>query len=216
MKPINLVLLIGLLCAALSVGYLASQAKDDKAEMTLQAAIKAETVDGDLRGAIELYKKIAALPGAGRATVATALLRMGGCYEKLGEADSQEARKAYEQVVREYGDQAAAAAEARTKLAALSGAGGTPRGLTLTVRKVLEGDVSGKVSPDGRLISFTDESGDVAVRDLITGQIRRLTDEGSWSEDHWAEESVPSPDGKSVAYAWWGKARELRVVGLDG
>jgi Tol biopolymer transport system component len=217
MKLTKFVLLTGLLCAALSAGFLASQVKDTKAEVALQAAIKAETVDGDLRGAIEQYKKIAALAGAGRATVATALLRMGGCFEKLGAADAQEARKTYEQVVREYGDQAEVAAEARTKLAALTGAGGAAGSPTLTVRKVLEGDVSGKVSPDGRLLSFTDESSDVAVRDLITGQIRRLTDEGSLSGyDQWAEESVPSPDGKSIAYAWWGAARELRVVGLDG
>ncbi len=87
-----LALLVGLLCAALFAGYLASQAKEDKADVALQAAIKTETVDGDLRGAIEQYKKIAALPGAGRATVATALLRMGQCHEKLGAADSQEAR----------------------------------------------------------------------------------------------------------------------------
>ena len=217
MKPAKLFLLTGLLCAALSAGFLASQVKDTKAEVALQAAIKTEIVDGDLRGAIEQYKKIAALPGAGRATVATALLRMGQCHEKLGAADTREARKAYEQVVREYGDQAAVAAEARTKLAALA-ASAEPLGLpTLTVRKVLEGDVSGKISPDGRLISFTDMSGDVAVRDLITGQIRRLTDEGRLTGyDQWAEESVPSPDGESVAYAWWGATRELRVVGLDG
>src|SRR5512137_2233309 len=123
MKPTKLILLAGVLCAALSAGYLASQAKDNKAEVALQAAIRTETVDGDLRGAIEQYRKIAALPGAGRATVATALMRMGLCHEKLGAADIQEARKAYEQVVREYGDQAAVAAEARAKLAALTGTG---------------------------------------------------------------------------------------------
>src|SRR4030042_417771 len=134
MKPTKLVLLTGLLCAALSAGYLASQAKDDKAEVALQAAIKTETVDGNLKGAIEQYKRIAALPGAGRATVATALLRMGRCHEKRGDADTREARKAYEQIVREYGDQAAVAAEARTRLAALVGAGGAAGGTAMATR----------------------------------------------------------------------------------
>ena len=106
MKLTKLVLLTGLICAALSPGYLASQAQDNKAEVALQAAIKTETVDGSLKGAIEQYKKIAAQPGAGRATVATALLRMGHCYEKLGEAQAKEARAAYERVVRDFGDQA--------------------------------------------------------------------------------------------------------------
>jgi len=220
MKPIKLVLLTGLLFAALSAAYLAGQAKDNKAEVALQAAIKTETVDGDLKGAIEQYKKIAVQPGAGRATVATALLRMGQCYEKLGDAETQEARKAYEQVVREYGDQATIAAEARSKLAALAGASASPGGSTLTVRRVLTGvDVSGQVSPDGRFLSFTDwgSGGNVAIRDLATGQSRRLTDHGSLEgAGGFAEYSVPSPDSKSVAYGWNSATYDLCVVGLDG
>lgn len=219
MKPTKSVLLTGVLCAALSAGYLASQAKDNKAEVALQAAIKTETVDGDLRGAIEKYKKIAALAGAGRATVATALLRMGQCHEKLGKADTQEARKVYEQVVREYADQAVVAAEARAKLAALAGGTGAPGSPTLTVRRILAGDVSGQVSPDGHFLSFTDwgAGGNVAIHDLATGQNRRLTDEGSLTgAEGFAEESVPSPDGRSIAYAWYGATYDLRVVGLDG
>ena len=53
MKPARLVLLTGLLSMVLSTGSLAHQAKDDKAEVALQAAIKTETVDGNLKGAIE-------------------------------------------------------------------------------------------------------------------------------------------------------------------
>jgi Tol biopolymer transport system component len=214
MKPTKLVLLTGLLCATLSAGYLASQAKDNKAEVALQAAIKTETVDGNLKGAIEQYKKIAALPGAGRATVATALLRMGQCYEKLGDS---EARKAYERVVREFGDQAVVAAEARTKLAALVGAGGASGSSTLAVRRVWSGaDVTGKVSPDGRFVSFTDwETGDVAIHDLATGQDRRVTD--NRLPEGIIEPSVPSPDSKSIAYAWAiNDSYDLYVVGLDG
>ncbi|OGD14664.1 MAG: hypothetical protein A2V76_08610 [Candidatus Aminicenantes bacterium RBG_16_63_14] len=89
---------IGLIGAALLAVFLtallAAGQKNDQAELALKAAIKTEIVDGNLKGAIELYKKIAALPGAGRATVATALLRMGQCHEKLGDADLREARKA--------------------------------------------------------------------------------------------------------------------------
>ena len=73
--------------------------KNDQAELALKTAMKTETVDGNLKGAIEQYKKIAALPGAGRATLATALLWMGQCHEKLGEADTREARDAYELLV---------------------------------------------------------------------------------------------------------------------
>ena len=61
MKPTKLVLLTGLLCATLFAGSLANQVKDNKADVALQAAIKTETVDGNLKGAIEQYKKIAAV-----------------------------------------------------------------------------------------------------------------------------------------------------------
>ena len=155
MKPAKLVLLTGLLCAALSAGYLASQAKDNQAEVALQAAIKIETVDGDLRGAIEQYKKIAAMPGAGRATVATALLRMGQCHEKLGEAQTKEARAAYERLVREFGDQAGIVAQARARLTAL-GAPGIAGGLV--TRRILPdaSGVSGVLTADGKYISHID------------------------------------------------------------
>ncbi len=218
MKTRNIGLIATALVAVFLSALLVAGQKDDQAELALKAAIKTETVDGNLRSAIEQYKKIAALPGAARSTIATALLRMGQCHEKLGEADTQEARKAYERVVREYSDQAALAAEARSKLAALVGGAGAQGSPTLTVRRVLKGYVSGQVSFDGRFLSCTDSNDvDVAIRDLATGQERRITDEGSRTKDGGgAGESVPSPDGKSVAYAWEGATYDLRVVGLDG
>ncbi len=103
------------LLAVFLAALLAAGQKSDQAELALKAAIKTETVDGNLKGAIEQYKKIIALPGAGRATVATALLRMGQCHEKLGNA---EARTAYERLVREFADQAEIVAQARVRLAA--------------------------------------------------------------------------------------------------
>jgi len=219
MKPIQFVLLTVLLCAALFAGSSANQTQDQKAQVALQAAIKTETIDGDLRSAIEQYKRIVSMQGAGRATVATALLRMGQCHEKLGDADTQEARKAYELVVREYGDQAAVVAEARSKLAALAGSAGAPGSSTLTVRRIWAGaEASGQVSTDGRFLAFTawDEGGNVAIRDLATGQNRRLTDEGNLASGGFAEYLVPSPDGRSIAYGWNGSTYDLRVVGLDG
>ncbi len=62
----------------------------------------------------------------------------------------------------------------------------------LPVRLVWSGsdvDLSGTPSPDGRHMAFVDWStGDVAVRDLVAGTSRRLTDQGSWAEsDAFAE-----------------------------
>jgi len=193
----------------------AAPQKSDQQELSLQKAIQTETVDGDLKSAIEQYKKIA--QGRDRAVAAKALVRMGECYEKLGDA---EARKAYERVVRDFGDQKDLAETARTRLAALGQAGGIGHPPGLTLRKVwaLErGWLEGSPSPDGRYHSF--HAGDLFLRDLVTGQNRRLTDRGTGQESgEYAEGSVISGDGRQIAYVWYNKEKfyEIRVIGIDG
>src|SRR5580658_3732720 len=71
----------------------------------LQRAIRLENVQGDLSGAIDLYKKVVA-GATDRAIVAKALLGLGESYEKQGNAEAQ---KAYERLVKEYSDQAESA-----------------------------------------------------------------------------------------------------------
>lgn len=207
----------GVVLATLLLSSAASarqQAGGDVA-VQLKAAMQKELVDGDLNGAIAMYQKVVAAAGSNRAVAAKALLAMGQCYEKLGNA---EARKAYDRLLREYADQGEVTATARTRLAAMAGATTATGGSTLAVRRVWAGaDITGQVSADGRLLSFTDwKTSNLAVRDLATGQSRLLTDNGDQAGGG-AEPSVPSPDGKSVAYAWYNSnGRDLRVVGLDG
>ncbi len=76
----------------------------NQAEVQLQAAIKAEVFDGNLKAAIERYQQIVTTFADDRPVVAKALVRMGQCYERLGDAQAREARKAYERVVREFAD----------------------------------------------------------------------------------------------------------------
>jgi Tol biopolymer transport system component len=192
---------------------------DKKAGVLLQAAMAKETVQGDLKGAMDLYRKALKEAGANRQLAAKALLHLAQCYEKQGDA---EARKLYERVVREFGDQKDLTETARVRLAALERAGGLSYPSGVTLRKVWEGSgwLEGSPSPDGRYFSFPDwETGDLAVRDLVTGQNRRLTDKGTWKDsDEYAESSVISGDGRQIAYAWRNKERyfELRVMGMDG
>ena len=96
-----------LLLAAL-LALPAAALAQESAEVALRAAMETETVEGDLKGAIEQYRKIA--EGSDRAIVAKALIRMAESYEKLGDTES---RKIYERVLREYADQREAAAVAR-------------------------------------------------------------------------------------------------------
>jgi Tol biopolymer transport system component len=188
--------------------------KDFRAEAQLQAAINKETVEGDLKGAIEQYKAIAVLPDAGRATVATALLRMGQCHEKLGAADTEEARKVYEQVVRDFGDQTDVVVVAQERLDnILRAASLAKKGeQDITIRKVPTPKgftVTGAVSPDGKYLADIGENEcDLRITEILTGRQRFLTTRGecSWSP-RW------SPDSTKLAVA---HKPGLCVIALDG
>jgi len=208
----SVMLIVLAVLALMVVGGVAPRGQT-KAELALKAAMDKEVVDGDLKAAIEMYRQIA--KAGDRAVAARALVRMGQCYEKLGDA---QARKAYEQVVREYGDQADVAAEARTRLAALAGTAGAASGSTMAVRRVWAGpdaDGSGSVSPDGKYLSFADwKTYNLGIRELATGTIRILAK--TVNGEHYGG-SVISPDGKQIVYRWLnGRLSELRVVGVDG
>lgn len=76
------------------------------------------------------------------------------------------------------------------------------------------------VSSDGRYLSFSDSTGDLAIRDLTTGANRRLTDTGGWEKSgDFAGTSVISPSGSQIAYEWYSNKegrRELRVLSIAG
>lgn len=188
-----------------------------KAEVALRVAMETETVKGDLKGAIEQYKKLA--QGSNRAVAAKALIQMGECYEKLG---SSEADKQYALVISKFSDQKEAVAQAR---AHLGGAAAKASGMVNRPVWVLDKAASAaSISPDGRYIAFTDEDvagrGNLKLHDLTTGMDRRLTDAAS---GEFSDESAFSPDGKQIAYLWdaaclSGKCEtaEIRVLGLSG
>ena len=196
---------IGLLVAALA---LVAQKADD-AERMLKAAQNIELVDGNLQAAIAQYKKLA--EGGNRAVAAKALLRMAECYQKMGDAES---KKIYERVVREYGDQKEAVALAETKL----GRGGEK---PLVIRELWSGgdvDLNGSPSPDGRYITYANwkNKGNLAIRDLKTGESRDLTHE---TDGSFAEDGVFTPDGRHIFYLWYSEPKaeyELRTMAADG
>jgi Tol biopolymer transport system component len=183
-----------------------------------ERALTKERVDGDLRGAIQLYEQIVRDFAKDRPLAARALEQLGGAYEKLGRAD---ARTAYERLIREFGDQRETVARVRARLAALERA--AVPSTAMSTRQLWTGrsvELSGGLSGDGKYLSFVDwDTGDLALRDLEAGQSRRLTNKGSWS-DSWefAETSAISADSRYVAYAWLTlTARfELRMLPVSG
>jgi hypothetical protein len=103
-------------------------------------------------------------------------MHIGLCYEELGNAPD---RKAYENVVRDYADQADIVAELLIRLTTLAGATEGSGSSTLIVRKVLAGAPAGGVSSDGRFVSFCGgdgESDNLSIHVLATGRNRMLVD----------------------------------------
>jgi Tol biopolymer transport system component len=187
-----------------------------------QQALVAERSVGDLQKAIDLYGQVVKQAGSDRALAVRALLQMGAAYEKLGKA---EAKKAYEQIVREFSDQTSAVAAARERLARIDRPPVTevavekegPRSKLLSAEI---GDAAGEVSLDGRYFSFVSwATGDMAVRDLRSGEIRLLTDSGDWTvSNEFGGQSRFSPDGRILAYTWYDNDGivDLRTVAVDG
>jgi Tol biopolymer transport system component len=200
------------LVALLSAAVVSAQSLS----VELQRIAQQETVSGNLKHAIEEYKKLVARAGSDRAIAAQALVRMAECYQKLGDA---EARRVYEQLVRDFGDQKESAT-ARARLAAL--ASPAIPSTAPASRQVWAGrgvDGMGRASLDGRYLTFTDwETGDLAVRNFESGTTHRLTNTGGWvASGDYAIESLISTDGRRVLYHWFVEKEsmfELRVIPL--
>jgi len=190
------------------------------AERQLEAAVHREQVLGDVKGAIEEYKKLA--QGGNRAVAAQALIRLGQCYEKLGEAQLKDARATYERVVREFGDQAEVVAQARARLAALGGPRGAAGAKGLVARRILAdaSGVRGVLTADGKFISYIDgATGDVVQFDVASGKTTRIANTGGpEAKEAPLESQVFSRDGKQIAYDSGTKqgAFRMRIRNLDG
>ena len=101
---------------------LSAQAPESqKAESMLGAALHLERVTGNLRAAIDGYRKVLASKGVSRSVAAQAQYHIGVCHEKLG---SEEARKAFENVVNNYADQKDLAGHGPESLRQSQGASG--------------------------------------------------------------------------------------------
>jgi Tol biopolymer transport system component len=215
MKAIVSVAIAVLLAAALS------GAGQQSAEQLYKSGLYEEEVGGDLQKAIAIFQEILRRFPDNLEVAAKAQLRIGFCYEKQG---VKEAEKAFQKVIDNYPGETQAVREARESLARLRQArpAGEKASTGATVRRLMywsDLPVDGGISPDERYISITDwQTGDLAVKDIVTGQERRLTNKGVWDDAHpgYAFESVWSPDSQRVVYTWVNanNATELHEVAI--
>lgn len=223
-KTIGSILTTWLLVTAISASPAGAQ-QNGEAEVMLQAAMQKEQVEGQLELAIELYQAIVQQHGNNHAVAARALFYLGRSYEKLGNA---EARNAYARLLEDYGDQREMAAEARTRLAAItatevaasraaaeSGTRPVARMLLSTRDEDLNSFFMMQPSPDGRHVAYSAIGSDIAlvVRDLATGDVTRLTTSGEWGLS-----PIWSPDGRRIAYTSSNansQQRLLKIVDID-
>lgn len=196
-KSIEKVLLIVFLGVYLSI-FGISQKTEDPGVM-LRSAIEKEEVDGDLQGAIDLYQHIIEKFSSNHRIAAQAQLRIGLCYEKLGEKSIKLALEAFQKVVNNYPLQSEEVTAAKEKLSILQKAKAlVEKGVgEHIVTKIYESTEKsyGFISPDGDKLALVGLEGDIWLREIVSGKETRLTQTPSFK--YWC---FWSPDSETIAY----------------
>lgn len=208
----HLILMIALVILA---GFLSAQ--DNKASVSLAAAIYEEEVTGNLDKASGLLQDVLKKYPGNRPVAAKALYHLGLVSEKTGK---QKAGEYFKKLVSAYPDQTEMVALAKKKLAENGKEDfATKEDKEFSIKRVKElpgMGVLGTVSPDGRYLLYAEDGSlDLSVYETATGNKRTLV-KGDIEND--AYTSRWSPDGKLVAYTWYHDKgqMDLRVIGLDG
>lgn len=176
---------------------------------------------GDLQNAINLFEEIIKQYPTEKEYGAKSQFYIGLCYQKQG---LTKAKRAFEKVISNYPTETEIVSLAKEKLSAIK-----------VVTKNIEiknkdfqlqqvwaepFDDMGMPSPDGRYISYVNWNVPcLAIYDLNTGKSTDIVSTtGTWEEGNsiWPESSIWSPDGKKLAYVWYGKDNiSIRIVGID-
>jgi len=171
---------------------------DTAREQKLQQAINLMESKGDAAKAMPMLEDVAR--SSDRALAARALLYLGQAQERQG---ADKARATYERIVKDFGNQTEMVAAAQQRLAALGTTSETLRASRLVTNDSPSDTAYNTLSPDGQWLGGTDwMNGDLVLRQVSTGEIRRLVPVGDINQKSWAESPVLSRDQKQVAY-WW-------------
>ncbi len=209
--------LIFIIAFVVLTGFLSAQ--NNKASVSLTAAIYEEEVTGNLDKAVELYLDILKKYHDDRPIAAKTLYHLGLVNEKMGK---QRANEYFTRVVSTYPDQTEVVAMAKAKLAAAGSSGNVGGAKELVTRRMLTdaSGVDGKLTADGRYIRYLDRStGDLVQFEVGSEQTNRIKNKGPLGErENYVEGYVFSRDGRQIAYDRYtteGKP-QLRIRNLDG
>ena len=197
------------------------------AEELYQAGLYQEEAQGDLEGAIQLYRQLVENHSGNREVAARAQLRIGLCYEKLG---LTEARQAYRSVIDDFPEQREEVATAQQRLASLAQElAELNREPTFRKIEIASKPQNGVLSPNGRELAFTSDGavwvvplhGDVdpdiagePVRIAEVPEVLNALNLMSWSADgNWiAVNSGQTPWEETAAHVIPADGGEARVV----
>ncbi len=212
--------------AAFSFGNFAVQNGYD----LFQKALAKERGEGNLEEAITLYQKVID-ETKDESLAAKAQLRIGICYEKLGQEKTKLAQDAFQKVLENYPKQVEEVKVAREKLSGIlrAHALGEKNIEGLSLRHLLMPTGRGEdlgigefISPDGKFFAYFDYNvGAVGVYELATGK-KQLLKSKIEEDEPWGEswQFIWSPDSKALICNWWQTPdyhwSDLRLIRLDG
>lgn len=131
------------------------QGQDLQPAKLLSEAIYQEEVNGELDEAIRIYQAIAIEYSDERKIAAEALLRLGLCYEKLGQ---KKAQQAYQRLIDEYPEQTDKVSTARKRLHGLKQTLATlDTKPTFRKIRIASNPQNGVLSPDGKKLACMSE-----------------------------------------------------------
>jgi Tol biopolymer transport system component len=196
-----------------------------------QKALAKERAEGNLEEAIALYQQVIK-EAKDKALAAKAQLRIGICFEKLGEEKEKQAQKAYQMVIDNYPQQIESVKVAKEKLSNLIRIQAVSKKdlKEFNIRRIWESPKLGRgnlgeVSPDGRYLSLSDIEGKIAAYEFATQKRQFITDafftgKKKGTSENSAETFIKgdfpvwSPDGKQIAFNRK-KYSELCVLGSN-
>ncbi len=208
--------------------------KGQESAKLLNLAIYEDEINGDLDLAIKKYNQVLTLFPSERPIVAEVLYRLGLANEKKG---IKKAREYYLRLITNYADQTKFTAQAKSRMQNMNSrstsdqipitTSSLPKTNLLRTSKVyFRGGPVGKISSDGKYLTYGAPLGNLAIYDRINDETIILTPDPKKKDagrnvaakpKGISSAAVWSPDNKKIAYFWIREdtGEDLRIYDLE-